>query len=359
MTIIYLSRRSLISGLFATTIFPINSIKAFSAEPMTILAASAAVVGIISGVSSILSDKKKESIIHDINIKLEAVIRTQSTIISELKSIKLYIDASLQRAFRENAIVRMNAHQDRYEILATERPSDRNRSEYLDLQASVSQTAFELGQLDVPAFIAFGAGVGMTLAIHQALGLSRARFDKLKEVFRRPYEHWLDSGNANGITATISATQSEIDRRTKELDARPRTVESKQARDGCILTTTTSISGNLQDGFTGSNNTTSRCFDSKDPCARIRNICPTSLEDEFLATENQVASVLQGMFSSSKHISASELTEVTSPQFVPSGIEVVDQMNRERIVILDLMNVLARQVVIKEQMEMCLDALST
>jgi hypothetical protein len=65
------------------------------------------------------------------------------------------------------------------------------------------------------------------------------------------------------------------------------------------------------------------------------------------------------MFSSSKHISASELTEVTSPQFVPSGIEVVDQMNRERIVILDLMNVLARQVVIKEQMEMCLDALST
>jgi hypothetical protein len=348
------SRRSLIHFFVASTSLTLLPVRAKS-EPMTVLAASAAVVSIISGVATFLSDSRKEALLREINGKLDAVIRNQEIILSEIRALKLYIDESLYRSFRENTIVRMNAHQDRFEVLITERPNNSNKSEYIDLETSVSQTAFELGQYDTPAYIAFGAGVGMTLALHQVVGLGKDRFKKLKEVFKRPYDRWLDANNTKSIIAIVAATKTEVDQRTKNLNARPRTVKFENTQGRCTYTTVITISGDLTNGFSGVSTTSKTCFDPPDICDRNPRMCPTVLGDEFQSTEMQVTNRLLGYLSI---LTTSDAKEVTVPQYIPSGVAPVDEMNKERIAIFELMNLMARQQMIQEHMEKCRSALA-
>jgi hypothetical protein len=325
---------------------------ALAVAPLAALTAGAAVVSIISGVAGYISDSKRLKLLNEINGKLDAVIRNQVNILNEIKSLRVYIDQALVGAFREAAIVKMNAHQDRFEVLIVEHPSSKNRDDYINLQTDVEQTAFELGQYDTPAYIAFGAGVGMTLAIHQVLNLGQSRLEKLREVFKRPYDRWLDPANPLGIVAIITATQSEIDRRKKALEARPRSLVISESHDyRCTNTTTLIISGDFNSGYKGQTSTSRQCV--PDPCERTTGrMCPKWHEVEHEFTKRLGTTL--GLT-----IPASADRRIEIPVFAPSGYGPVDDMNRERIAIYELMTILVSQNMIKQQMEECAKALST
>lgn len=347
-----LSRRSFVVGVLATSSSMTLRIRAAAAfEPMTVLAAGAAVVGIIGGVSGLLSDARKEAVLKEINGKLDAVIRGQEVIIAELQALRLYIDDALFRSFRENTIVRMNAHQDRYEVLIVERISSGNRGEFVDLETAVSQTAFELGQYDTPAYVAFGAGVGMTLALHQAIGLSKERFNKLKAVFKRSYDRWLDPSNPKSIVVLLAATTGEINSRKSALAARPRSYSRTYTRGRCDYESVTTVTGDFDNGFRGSVGERTVYCEPREPRPCNPRIC--ALIEEFDETERAVSVKLEAVRLTAPDANAA----VEVPSFVPSGIGEVDEMNRERIAIYELMNIAARQQIIKEQMEKCRDSL--
>ncbi len=359
MNCISFSRRGLLAGVLSTSALHLLPRYA-KAEPATVLAAGAAVVGIVSGVASFFSDARKERVLSQINGKLDAVIRSQSLILAEIADLRLFIEEALSRSFRENAIVRMNAHQDRFEVLSSDKVTSANRGEYIDLQADVSQSAFELGQYDTPAYIAYGAGVAMTLAIHLAVGGTRERHQALKKVFVRAYDRWLDPNNAQSIVAIIASTRSEIERRVAALNGRPRTFTASERRGLCTYTTVTTVNGDFTSGFSVTQSQSHEC-ELPDICDRRPTLCPRALGEEFLGTEEEVSQNLAGLMTSLQATAtplAVPSVETVVPEFIPSGHGVVDEMNRERIAIFQLMNVLSRQEVIKGQMEECRTALA-
>ncbi|HEY2452316.1 MAG TPA: hypothetical protein VGI71_06790 [Scandinavium sp.] len=358
MSLLSLSRRQLIIGFAAASAFPTLSFKV-RAEPvtLTVLAAGAAIVSIISGISGILSDKRKEELLKEINTKLDAIIKNQADIFNEIQSLKIYIDESIFKAIRDNSIIKMSALKDRYEIITSEKLNSANKNDYINLENMVSQTALELGRYDLPAYIAYGTGVSMVLALNQTIGVSRIRLNKVKEVFKRAYDNWLDLKNPYSITSIVKKSQEDLLNARVELEKMPLKIERIEGDDECHRVVTINISGDLTNGFTGTRETSNwKCIKIDDICTRHRAACiysnPKELNDINKDIGNKIKSMLPTMALDSN------LDNLTTPEFKPSGINEVDAMNTKRIAIIKGMNLLARQIIIQEQLEQCQSALS-
>jgi hypothetical protein len=160
-----------------------------------------------------------------------------------------------------------------------------------------------------------------------------------------------DPQNTEGIVTIVGNTQREIDKLKAELDAHPRTVVYEHRSGFCTEKTTVAISGDLNSGFTGQATTSQRCL-PEHGCTP-RNCTPLLNEQAF--AEREVKSRLLRMLGVS---APAEIVDVPIPQFTPSGFDVVDEMNHKRISIFEMMNRLARQQVMQQQMEKMRDMLA-
>ena len=156
------------------------------------------------------------------------------------------------------------------------------------MEEEVSQTTFELGQRDVPAYIAYGAGVAMSLAIQRAVGpprYSSLQLEKSREVFRRAYDHWLDPANPKGIVMVVTDTNREISARLAKLYERPRTLKSVStsgtpATGICTIETVITIAGDVANGFSvGHTESSKECSAPVVPCKSWS--CFVGLGDEL------------------------------------------------------------------------------
>ena len=247
----------------------------------------------------------------------------------------------------------MNALADNYAGLSKEKPDSAHRAEYISFHDRVVEITGSLGRRDTPAYLAHGAGVVISLAIQHLYPAyySRARFEETRAKFKAPYDVWLNPANPQSIVAIISSTKKEVDDRVAALNARPRKVEYRTSpSDECVDTTTVIISGDLTNGFSGKATTNRSCRQER-PCPR----CICCMINELATSERNVKGKLLGMLGVAVPL---DVNDIPIPQFTPSGIAVVDEMNHERIAIFEAMNRLARQQVMQDQMEKMRDALA-
>jgi len=318
--------------------------------PQLVLAAGQAMLDLVRDVAGILDREKELALLNEISGKLDIVLRNQQRILQEIDGLKIFIQESL----RDEVIKNMNSLAERYSGLSKEKPNRTHRDEFVAFHDRVVEVTGSLGQRDTPAYIAHGAGVTISLAIQHLYPeyFSRADFEQTRKNFKLHYDRWLDPSNAESIVTIVSNTKREIDNRTNALNARPRTVVHESYVDECTDTTTIIISGNLKDGFTGRASTERHCHHDKgDDCK------PWScfIGNENAVAEGEVRKKLLGMLGVAV---AGEIKDIPIPQFTPSGIAEVDQMNQERIEIFKIMNRLARQQVMQDQMVSIRDALA-
>jgi hypothetical protein len=317
--------------------------------PQLVLAAGQAMVELIAQVSGILARDRELALLNEISGKLDIVLKNQQRILEEIQALKIFV----QESFRNEVMITMGSLGDRYAALSKEEPDRAHRAEFVGFYNRVAEVTGSLGRRDTPAYIAYGAGVTISLAIQHLYPeyFHRADFEETRKGFKAPYDRWLDPKNTEGIVTIVSNTQREIDKQKVELDASPRTVVYQHRSDFCTETTTVTISGDLNSGFTGQATTSQHCTPER-RCT-VRSCAPLVNEQAF--TEREVKSRLLGMLGVSP---PAEVVDVPIPQFAPSGFAVVDEMNRKRISIFEMMNRLARQQVMQQQMEKMRDMLA-
>ena len=353
-----IARRRFLSGLMATSAITTFVPFARAIDPISVIQAGAAIVGIVSEISGMLNAGSRDRVLGEINDKLDVVIRNQVQLIEEIRSLRLYIDEALYAAFRQKTIVELNAHKDRFDILLAEPPTNRTRDDYLALLRDVEQTAFELGQYDIGAVLAFGSGVGMALSLHQILNLGLPRFRLLRAKFKGVYDRWLDPENPKSITRLVAATQSDVEGRRRALDAMPRTYvlgdqwRSTGGRTSCRFITRLEVLGDFSSGYSG------RVSEEKAQCYTDEpRPCPRCIFKEIEETDSLLGAKMNALGIRGSSLKFSTI-EQPVPVFQPSGYGKVDEFNRERIGIVEQMNRLARQQILKEQMEKIRDYLA-
>lgn len=345
--------RARLEAIIRDVISQANALKSLALlGPQVVLAAGQAMVDLVNEVAGILARDKELALLNEISGKLDIVLNNQKRILQEIEALKIYV----QESFRNEVINTMNSLASSYASLSKDRSDKTHRPEYVQFHDRVVEVAGSLGQRDTPAYIAYSAGVTIALTIQHLYPdyFSRSRFEETRKKFKQPYDRWLDSSNPESIVTIISATKKGVGDRVAALNARPRTVVYYTESEGCSITTTVTISGDLNSGFTGRSSTDRYCPVEPDPCVKRPAAC--FIGDENVVTERAVRRKLLGLLGIA--VSGHELNEVPIPVFSPSGIGVVDDMNRERIAIFEAMSRLARQEIMQDQMMKARDALA-
>lgn len=309
--------------------------------PQLVLSAGQAMADLVGEVSGILAREKELALLNEISGKLDIVLRNQERILSEIQALRIFV----QDTFRNETIQTMNALAGSYASLSRSKPDSAHRAEYVAFHSRLVEITNNLAGRDTPAYIAHSAGVTMALAIeHLYPGYyDRTRFETAREVFKKAYDHWLDPANAESIVTIIATTKAEVDRRAAALKARPLVVEYATDSDNCTVTTTVRISGSLATGYTGTVSTDRYCRPDDNPCSKFPDAC-------FIAENSISEGAVRARIARMLGLAPQNPTEIPVPPFTPSGIAVVDDMNRERIAIIELMNQQARQEVMQAQM---------
>lgn len=369
------SRRAALRIMFAAGAALCVPGKVKAVEPITVLQAAAAVVGIVAGLSGMASDASLKKGINKILARLDVVIANQELILEELRGLKIYIDEALHRSWREAYARNIASYNDSLDVYFADLDANnwvlnkRLREDFEDLSKDCANTTFSIGQMDVWAYPSFATGVIVVLLADRVLRTSPQRVAETKQKFVKYIDQWLSPNSAKSLPAIIAQTSAEITDRTNRLNSRVKTYILSDRRvdaggDGDVYCTERvaeqlTVSGSLEAGYSGAVRTIRedrRCRVIRDPCRNPR-FCVTSVDENFAGIEGRIARRIEG--SVSVYSLADEPIAVpVVPGFSPSGYAIVDEFNRERVSIFELMAVNARQKQLQQEMEKMRRALS-
>ena len=319
------------------------------AEPMTALAAAAAIatiVGTIAGIASGIDTSKK---LAEINARLDSIIATQEAILGELRNMRAYFDEALfanWKTINENTIqVQFYRFAARVDNPLTPGVSDELTQIIRDLENPAFSLATHFG---LAAYVSFASALSLELLVYRKLRKPRQEIVNLARAYASVLRlKWLNKKDPTSIYALITATTAEISRRIVELNRRSRKfyAGSRQERDGDYCWTPhaiyVNIVGTFENGFTAQNTDEAgqkSCY--RDPCHNPR-VClkAPSLEEldaQQFATAGRAADALV-------------LPEV--PPFVASGNSFLDSFLEERTNILVRRRDLVAYEFLREAME--------
>ena len=330
-------------------------------EPITCLQAAAAMVSIVSGIAGMASDAKLRDGIDEIIAKLDLVVANQEAILADLKALRLYIDEALLRSWRDAYARNIVSDNDLLDVYLTDLSragwmlDNRLRDDFEDLSRDANTVSLNIGQMDPWAFPSFCTGAAVVLVCERILKASPDRVRKVKEKYREVISKWIDANNPRSISREITKTADEIKTRTDALNARARSyvIRSNRVSDGgnadtggcsVLVTETLTVSGTFDTGYTGAISRT----ESDRRCRPPRRHIPSSvlIDKAELNIEARIAS-------RNPRIAATGISTniPVVPGFTPSGYDIVDTFNRERIAIYELMAVHVRQQELASEME--------
>lgn len=248
-----------------------------SARAVDPLTAGAAVVGIASGLNSLLSGDSRrikdiQRSLTAISARIDALYLQQAQIIDALVELRVYFKTELRGEFVHALGVRFDAHMDRWQAIlayAATFANSRTREDLRVLRRDLVQTGGELfgyGPASYQAAFAASAILQASYELERALtgnsGRRQLRAEEraaLVQLVPR-YEKWLAEDNPEGLPATIRRTEQLRDSVQEVLLARPaelrlRRVDGDSKPDGnCrrwpVHDEYLLISGEIETGFT-------------------------------------------------------------------------------------------------------------
>lgn len=369
------ARREILRAVVASGTALFIPFKAKAIEPLTVLQASAAVVGIVAGLSGMASDASLKKGINKILAQLDVVIANQELLLEELRSLKIYIDEALRRSWREAYARNITSYNDSLDVYFADLDankwvlSKRLREDFEDLSKDCANTTFSIGQMDVWAYPSFATGVIVVLLADRVLRTSPQRVAETNQKFVNYINQWLNPGSSKSLPAIISQTAMEISDRMNKLNSRQKIYVLSDRRvdaggDGDSYCTERvieqlTVSGSFESGYSGNIKTIrddKRCRVILDPCRNPRH-CFTSIDDNVAGIEGRIARRNDGSISALT-LADENITVPVVPGFTPSGYAVVDEFNRERVSIFELMATNARQKQLQQEMEKMKKALT-
>lgn len=369
------SRRGALRVMFAAGAALCAPGKVKAVEPITVLQAAAAVVGIVAGLSGMASDASLKKGINKILARLDVVIANQELLLEELRALKIYIDEALRRSWREAYARNIASYNDSLDVYFADLDANkwvlnkRLREDFEDLSKDCANTTFSIGQMDVWAYPSFATGVVVVLLADRVLRTSPQRVAETNQKFVKYIDQWLNPNSNKSLPAIIAQTSAEIADRANKLNSKVKTYVLSERRvdaggDGDFYCTERvaeqlTVSGSLEAGYSGTVTTIrddKRCRVIPDPCRNPRR-CITSVDENVAGIEGRIARRKEG--SISVYVLADEPIAVpVVPGFSPSGYAIVDEFNRERVSIFELMATNARQKQLQQEMEKMKRALS-
>jgi hypothetical protein len=361
------SRRQVLVGSTSLIVANVLTGRAHAVEPITVLTAVATIFSIIKGAIEFSKGPLgRDPILNQIDTKLDVVIRNQERILKEIIELRFYLDEAVANGFKNHDIAELNDQKTLYDILVADKTA--NSSEYLTLLQRVEALTIRVGGYDIAAFVSFGAGVGLALTLYSRLSKPQ-RSTEAKKKFIEILDGWLDPAKPKSVASLMTSTQNEINSRRQALDARPRSfvlgvsyTSKKVAQhfEKCEVADTLFVVGDFDTGYSPrrepvvSGCTVEQGGEPGD--CRGRACLMTEIDQSNAAVAKKLASL---------PLPKSLLNTVTTvslpirpvPEFTPSPYAPVNSFNLERIAIIELYNVLARQDYIREQMEATRDVL--
>ena len=369
---IFKSRRDMLRVLLAASVAVCAPGRIRAVEPITILQAAAAVVGIVAGLSGMASDASLRRGINQILARLDQVVANQELLLEELRSLRIYIDEALRRSWRDAYARNIASYNDSLKVYFADLEANkwvmttRLRKEFEDLSKDCATTTYSIGQMDVWAYPSFATGVIVVLLSDRALRSSPERVAETKRNFVKYIDQWLNPAIPTSLPSIIVQTAAEITDRTNKLNSKQkvyvlsdRRVESVDNDRYCSerVIESLTVSGSLEAGYTGTTTTATsdkRCQRIVDPCPRL---CIVSMDENVAGIEGRIARRREGGTSVLTLIEEPISVPVV-PGFTPSAHAIVDTFNRERVAIYELMAANARQKLLKQEMEKMKNSLS-
>lgn len=343
-----LDRRSLIKSVAVFSIIPFLHRKAPAQAltlvpvPVAYVVAGATISSGIAAVVGFFTDRERTRVLKEISRKLDRVLENQELILSEIRALRLYFDEALERSWRNSHARALGAIKERFEILLNEPVLNaRVRDQLVRLSDQCLQETLSIGQFDLGAFPFFASGVLINLSIYRLIRISPSVQRATKKKFQAKVDWWLSPTNDRSIVTAITKNTKELNKLRDDVAAAPRVVKkfANRSEGRCTWTieTTVTISGSLETEFTGSqtNREINReCRDAPDHHTD-RPGCPRceAVEEELLASYESRRKFLSGAFLPSD-----------------AGIPEVNALNAQRLQILGLIDLLAKQEVIKASM---------
>lgn len=296
-------------------------------------------------------------------------------ILDSIRELRVYIDEASRRSWRDAYARSITSYNDQLDIYFADLIGakwvldQRLRTDFEDLSKDCANTTFSIGQMDVWAYPSFATGVIVVTLADRILKTPPARVAETKLKFKGYVDKWLDPASPASLPRLITTTDADVAGRTAVLANRTRGYVLADRRvdagsDGDTSCTervvdTLTVSGSLEAGFTGAMSTSrseKRCRVIHDGCHNPR-ICMTATDPNVAGIESRVARRAAGS-NSILTLSDNPLPIPVVPGFTPSGYEIVDQFNRERVAIYELMAASARQKQLQVEMEKMRTALS-
>lgn len=320
-----------------------------------VLEGCAAVVGIIAGISGMSDSASMKSTLRTIARRLSEIIANQQVIIKEMRELKLLVVETAFISWRDAYARRLTTYDRQLQILISDleaakyKVEGRLKSDFEVLSRDCFVTTDEIGQMDVWAFPSFATGVATVLLADRVLGTSVERTKKTKEKFVERITKWLDASFEASLPAIIQRTKAEVAKRTADLQGRGRTyvtADGWEIKGRCHrkAKTTLTVSGSFEQGFAGSQVTVA---DKYWVCEDID--MPSSVELPLATYSIDNPGILARPMGAGPDVDAAVPIPVV-PGFNPSGHAIVDDFNRERIAIYELMVVNSKQEILHTQM---------
>lgn len=334
------------------------------------LAVAASVVSIVAGISGMVSDADMRRQLRRVSNQLSVVIAQQDVIIAELRAMKLLIVEAAYLAWKGAYQRRLSSFDRQLQILITAyeaanfKLTPRLKDDLEELSRECTLTTLDIGQMDVWAFTSYASGVATVLLADAMLRTPKARIAATKSQFAAAINRWTDASHDDSLPAINETTNKEIQLRLKKLAERPRSYVVYDGwevnDDGGLLCrrrtkTTLTVTGQFEQGFSGSLSSSSdRVWKCEDRFPRTPNDVDVSIGLIELMNAGR-AQTGMAPFAVGGGDPAASIPLV--PGFEPTGQAIVDDFNRERVAIYELMAASAKQKLLATQMSIFFDAL--
>ena len=306
-------------------------------EVALVLSISSSVVGIVSGVSGMITNNDILSKIEDIRQKLDEVISLEYTILKEIDLLKLYIDQAILNGWALAYGRDIDAFGTEFDALsaAPDQTVKVIKDRWSTLAVTTPEVTVRLGDVDFGIFPFFAYGVAISLISFRFVKFPIASQRKYYSKFATQLDHWLDPANARSIPNSISSLGAEITRRQNALNNLPSKVLLSEVSDRngpprCYrhIDTYVNINGDFKIGYSGTQTTEASDWTCLEP-------------PPGFGGGNKAKGVGVGELAIARalgiKIEDAANTIPTIPVFTPSGNAVVDARNQERIGIFQIM----------------------
>ena len=186
-----------------------------SVDPYTAAQTIAGVLSLINGIAGGSSTKKWQ---EEAAGKLDLIIQQNGTIISELRSLRLYVPQALEEAFNREIEIKIKSYSTVFDQYMQD--PKRNREKFQELVLPVSFTAYDVAQRGPSLYLSAASVTTLGIGVLRMSGNNRdVRFfvDQMLATMNR----W--AGEEPGMLgAALREEQTVIDQHRNELAAIPR-----------------------------------------------------------------------------------------------------------------------------------------